>query len=83
MAKPDQIIPLPDSGLPIEEEVKRNIEPLIEELRLKMRDEWDKEDMSEKYRDYICSLFREEFTERLGPLFEAKIEEGRGHEINQ
>lgn len=73
---------LPDSGLPIEAEVERHIENLVNKCRTSLASIWEDRGETEAFRSDFCELMRKVFTERYGSRFEEQIRLRRGNETH-
>ena len=74
---------LPDSGLPIEKEVERNIDAFLEGVKKKTEIKWDNMGVEQGNRDFICELTRDVLLERLAPTLEEQIRERRENDLDQ
>ena len=74
---------LPDSGLPIDEEVQRNLDALydteafIRDFRQLIESKWDTQGESEEFREVFCRNLKEVFPQLVGPHLKKRIESRR------
>jgi uncharacterized protein YllA (UPF0747 family) len=70
---------LPDSGLPIKEEIKRNIDDLVNSCREAIKS--SHKDLSDEVVGVICEDAKTIFLKRFGPGIRKQIKAIRGKEI--
>ena len=73
---------LPDSGLPIDKEVERNIDSLLRDFLPDLKSKCEISGMTKKYLHSYLKMFREVALEKLGPVFEKEIIKLRTNESN-